>query len=141
MKIRDAIELQSGGPGSGRHVTLYHGTTLQRAQKIAKQGLKPGNRRVHNFSQRGMVYVTPSLSRAKTYAQRSLQSNNAHTAVVLQMKVPSEVHKKMKIDPEDKIGSKHYGGLMYQGKLSSKLITHAHYRSYSRGSWEKEELK
>lgn len=52
-KVRKAYEeeMRAGGPGSGRHpgpATHWHGTTLDQALKIAKEGLKPSGGRVYH---------------------------------------------------------------------------------------------
>lgn len=119
------LEFEAGGPGSGRHkgdVTLYHGTSHLRALRIINQGLSNKQNRSFSLTRKGFVYVTPNLSRAKDYAGETAFGHGGKLAIV-EFAVPKAMFNKMSVDPEDKIGNKSRGGLMYKGSIPAKYVT------------------
>lgn len=93
--------LREGGKGSGRHSTLYHGTTSDVLDKIKSQGLRPGmGGEIGEGSQKDAIYLSPDKDWAKNFASHKSKFTDGEP-VVLEVLVPDQ---KIETDPEDPKG-------------------------------------
>jgi len=135
----EILELEAGGPGSGRHpeegfVTLYHGTTLRRAIKITREGLNANKKSDwgrFTSKRKGHVYLTPDKKSARKFAGRKVvdtdRPNSSPTPAIVEFRIPTSLYNKMSTDEEDvNARGKSYGSLKYKGNIDARYAVALH---------------
>lgn len=113
MKLSSHITIECGGQGSGRHPTgveHYHGTTLNNALDILKNGFK------------GKVYVTPDKLEAKSYAYASHQRESDSDPKQLALIVLKDLEEKHNFRPNSQIFRENRNWLVSTKPVSKEAI-------------------
>jgi hypothetical protein len=125
MQLTSTIEIYCGGPGSGRHKTVWHGMRSPKdLDKVLRHGLGSYKQQ---FVRGKYVYVSPQKGIAKMGYVRPDETGHG---ILLKIDLPIKVWNKFEPDPEystegrmDEYGMSRWAG----GKIDPSWIKEVHH--------------